>query len=303
MLKKVSFIVSCLMVLSMVASAEIIVFQDGLPNDLYPATDTNTTPWNEFAYQGTHDSMVAAGSSYVDFNYGGRDYMSAGNPNYGSTIQQAMLKFDLSALAGATVNSATLEIWSRSLSSYGEQEFSIHEMKPANGGWLEGRGTGSQAIGDEVTFGAKSFSLGGAWAGGYGPLNWANPAYSGGEPVYDMTPIATFLTTDNATTTNYHNYFIDVPASIIQTWVGQDVRDVAGLLIHANFMREFDPEVDPWHYPYTSPSYIRICSGEFATGQYTYIRRPKLTLDYIPIPEPMTLVVLGLGGLLIRRKR
>jgi len=298
---------ACLIILvlafAVVANAETIVFQDGLPNAFYPGQDTNTTAWDEYAYQGTNDTLVAAGGSYVNLNYGGRDAIAVGNPFYHGSIQTGLLKFDLSALAGVTVTGATLELWSRGFQYplYVDQQFSIHEMQAANGGWLQGDKTGAQAVGDEVTFGAKSFSLGGAWAGGYGPLNWANPAFSGGEPDYVQTPIATHITTGNPINTNYQQYLNDVPASIIQSWVGQDVRDVAGLLIRADFMREFDPEVDPWHYPYTSPSYVNLIASEYATGQFTYPFRPKLTVEYVP--EPMTMVLLGLGGLFIRRKK
>ena len=296
-MKKFSVIV-CLMVFTMVANAEIVVFQNSLANDYYP---TVTTDWTTSGYQGVDDSMTCACSSYVNLNYGGREKMSVGNPNYGN-IQQGLLKWDLSALnAGEIITGATLELWSRGVAYYGEQEFSVHEMWPVNGGWLEGDKTGATATGDEVTHNNKSFSDGTTWAGGYGPLNFTNPAYTPPYLDYDMTPIATFMTTGNLTTTGYQQYLTEVPASIIQTWVGEAAKDVAGLILHANFMREFDPDVDPWHYPYTSPAYLTVLASEYAPGQVAYPFRPKLTLDIVP--EPMTMILVGLGGLFLRRRK
>jgi hypothetical protein len=299
-MKNVLVFVSCLMILAMAANADVVVFQDGLNNQFFTDTDTSAVAWNEYAYQGTHDNYVSAYGSSRDYNMGQSQYMSAGNPNW-YPLQQGLLKFDLSMLpAGAIINSATLEIWSRGC-GYPDQEVTVHEMKPANGGWVEGSKAGAPGTGDDSTWNKKNINDNTGWAGGYGPCNWANPAYSGGEPDYDMTPLATLMRTDN-TSTSYQGFTFELPASIVQSWVIADIKDAAGLVFHASATGLTQELIDAdWSNPYDSPSMVNFLASDYATGQYTYSLRPKLTIDYVP--EPMTMVLLGLGGLMIRRKR
>ena len=314
MLKKSVFVI-CIMALAIVVNAEpvTIVFQDGLTNAFYTDNDTTASDWYNFAYDGTHDTYVTSYGSSRAYCFGKAWNMSVGNPNW-NACQQGHMKFDLSCLAGKTITGATLDIWSRGC-GYPDQELTVHPMQPANGGWLEGGlddGNCAARIGqpgdstwlfkEVTTGGVEGTQAGVSWAGAYGPVNWANPAYDGMPPYPDTdldTVIATLMRTDNLST-SYQGWTFEVPTSIVQGWVIPDIKDAAGIVFKAS-ATGYDPEVDPWYYPYHSPSMVNILNSDYAKPQYTYAFRPKLTVEYVP--EPMTMVLLGLGGLLIRRKR
>jgi hypothetical protein len=318
-MKRVCLFFTCLAVFAMAAQAEVIVFQDGLPNEFYTNEGTNL-PVNQHGYQGTEDTYVSAYGSSRYYNMGQSQYFTAGNPNSYPT-QHALLKFDLSclsAIGGITITGATLDMASRTC-GYADQEVVIHELYPADGGWLEGAQAGAPGqVGDctwnhrEVTS-TTGTGQGGRdgipWEGGYGPANWTKPAYTPPYKDYDYdTILATFMSTNNdgygpggtGYKATYTSYSTALPASIVQSWIAP-VKDVSGLIFRATMMREFDPDVDPWHEPYESPSMINFLSSDYAMQYHVYWGRPKLTIEYIP--EPMTMVLLGLGGLLIRRKK
>jgi hypothetical protein len=319
MMKKFSVIV-CLLVFTMVANAEIVVFQDRQANAYYP---TLTTDWETSGYQGTHDTDISSYGSSRYYNMGQNQYLRSGAPNMGP-MHLGMLKFDLSCLVGQTIVGATLELWSRG-AGYPDQEIRFHEMHDINGGWVEGAQAGAPGQPGDPTWnhsevtGTTGSGEGGregyAWrdagktaivaSGPYGPSNWTYPAYTGMPPYPDYdadTALATVMRTDNAST-SYQGFTFDLPASVVQKWVIPDIQDAAGLVLHASYMdiENYDPEVDPWHWPYCSESMVYFLSSDYATGQLTYSLLPKLTVEVIP--EPITMILVGVGGLFLRRRK
>ena len=226
------------------------------------------------------DAVLAGHSSLDEKNYATSGYMTVGWANNEALDNRPVMRFDVSAIpAGATINSATLEFSFRD-AGYGTAMVEVCKITPANAGWIEGVGQDVDALPGEVCWNYKNFNTA-AWAGSAG-LN--TPGVD-----YDATPLATVPNYRGAGATNptngYDEWMVDI-TSTVQDWVNTPANN-AGLLFKNQ---------DGYGLVQSN-----MVSSEFVAGEYYY--EPALVVDYTPVPEPMTIAILGLGGLLIRRKK
>jgi hypothetical protein len=285
-MKKVCLLVSLLM-LATVANADVVVFQQVLNNAFYTEV---TTDWTTSGYQGCQETYMSGAGSVRAYDFGQWQNFAVGNPpSVEDRTQRGLLKWDLSALAGATVNAATVELWSRGLGAYDEASANVFALLPANADWQEGPGNIVPGQPPAAVWNFREVTVGGTEGVQQG-IPWAGSVGAGTAGVdYDPTILATLTTTGNLTS-NYQQYLFEIPAALVQSWVGP-VDQNAGL-----YFRPPDPVPEEgW------PGYVNFIASEWAAGQVEYAFRPKITIDYVP--EPMTMVLLGLGGLMIRRKR
>lgn len=266
-MKNVMLIVSCLMVLSMVANADVVIVQDGLAG-----------------YAGTSDSQLdgqGTGGKIANFGLTGTNMMGS----MGATLDvYGILRFDLSGvgvLAGKTINGATLTLTGVN-HGYASPTggIDVHEILPPNAGWIEGTGTmiapvyvGWPALAGEVVWNEEAY-LTSPWAGGPGCDNPGVDiaALPMGNLLWDKTGLPGGTMPPESTA---------ISASVVQGWVDNPA-DNAGMLLKCQVLM-------------ATQNYF--LTKDCGTQPYF----PMLTIDYVP--EPATMVLLGLGGLLIRRKR
>ena len=84
----------------------------------------------------------------------------------GSTNQRrSLLKFNLAALAGVTISSATLSFWIYEAKGWGTSALKCHRILAANSGWTEAGATWNHAVHDTVHWAGDADSDGGDDAG------------------------------------------------------------------------------------------------------------------------------------------
>ena len=258
MLKRLCLFVVCLMVLSMSANADTIVLRNGLDG-----------------YAGVQDTDISDYGGNRVFNYGQ-------NAHIGYTEgASGLVKWDLSALGGVTINSATVQVWGL---ANGYPDYApgtdVVALLPANSDWIEGTGTGGvAALPGEVTWSYRQYDTV-LWAGSPGAMT---PGVD-----HDPTILANFVVAGNTGTGPVGPYTFELPVELVQGWIN-DSGNNAGLM----FSHHDRAPANPW-------TWTSLASSQYGDDPDD-IHRPQLTIDYVP--EPATMTMLLLGGLLLRRRR
>ena len=193
-----------------------------------------------------------------------------------------LLKWDVSSLAGATITGATMSIYGFQTGNP-EEQVDAHAILPANSAWVEGFPGSTGA-----TWNYLNNAGGVPWASGAGtgcsvPGVDYDPAVLDSWAWVDGSAPATGDVMFKAT----NGAHFDLGAALVQSWV-DDVGDNAGVLLK-------HPDIKQNH------AYYADEAVEDATWPIAPQYVPRLTIEYIP--EPVTMVLLGLGGLFIRRRK
>ncbi|MCP5536457.1 MAG: DNRLRE domain-containing protein [Akkermansiaceae bacterium] len=205
-----------------------------------------------------------------DNNYGSRTEVLIGNA--GGNVRAGLLRFDTTALAGATINSMTLRFVIFRTSTTGT--WNVNMLREGNSGWVEGTVNGAVQNGS-ATWNHKA-NPGTTWLGGSSGANAAADRYGS---------MGSFTLTSGT----------DVIDDVIDTTLtvgGTGFSDLTAL-------------VDHWNTGSNNAGF-QIYGG---TGQWGFDSKEgsgaaQLIIDYTPVPEPSSAALLGLGGLaLILRRR
>jgi len=244
-------------------------------------------------YAGTDDtSLWTDGAGNTHRNYGARTYLFAGDPYANgpagtNRIGRPMMRFDLSGvISGATsVSSISLKLKEDGgVTTKGSGTINIYRIAAANAAWVEGTGNSTPDLAGTADWSHLSHDDT-DWAGSAG-LSTAGTDYVAtllGSISFDATVGATY-------TVNLAASDAALRLSLIQEWSGTQANN-AGLL--------FIADTDVAGGGGSNTEGLVVASAENATLSF----RPELTVEYVP--EPATMSLLGIGGLLalVRRKR
>lgn len=204
---------------------------------------------------------------------GAGNYFFAGRTNQppGFGLRRGLITFDLSSIpAGATINNATVSLWLSRSADPLPFEFTLHRVA---GSWNEGpadapgqEGEGAQATDGDVTWLHSS----------YNNALWQN---EGGD--FDREPSAATIVN---TASRYWDWTSAQLAADVQNWMANPAVNNGWLLLG-----------DESEYETAK----RFNSDDFAD----IARRPKLTINYTPIPEPAAAGLLTAVFLLQSRRR
>jgi hypothetical protein len=218
-----------------------------------------------------------------DNNNGGQSFVNAGTTqNYGHN--RGLFRFDLSSIpAGATITggSLTLQVVQQPRDGYNPATFGVFRMLTS---WGEGNqvaddpaspGLGAPAAAGEATWNSRfALTPGGAWAA------------PGGAAGIDFVGVAS--STVNVYGTGESPYIFSGEGTLLedlQYWVQHPNANFGWMLMPLNAEDNF-----------TARRFASHEDQDFG---------PQLVIDFTPVPEPSvyTLAGLGLGALLIWRRR
>jgi hypothetical protein len=249
----------CAAVLMTAVAQASVIYQDGENNILVQN------------YAGTSDNTLLTGSNTArNANYGAfRTFLVAG----GAKPRRALLRFDLSSLAGnyTSIDHATLHLTIDSFTGSGT--VSVYRIADGNAGWVEGTSASDGAL---VTPNAGESTWNNLAYDATNPVAWTGGAGLG-LPGYETPQIGSF--SFDAQTTAGQVISIDLPVGMVNDWI---TGTNAGLLLR------FADET-------SMTGLIQFDSGEAAISGGVN-PRPALEISY-SVPEPATGLI-GLGGIM-----
>jgi MYXO-CTERM domain-containing protein len=266
-----------------IAHADVITFQQGGSNALVSN------------YAGTQDTFL--NSSAVDASYGALTVSIAGrdpgkptaDPVVPPSLRTALLRFNLSALAGqySSINSATLTLFQRETSAqFTDFTVNLYQVSAANGSWVQGTtdtdGTNTAGNPDWAHLSHDTQPWAGSPGLGTPGTDYVTPALSS----------VTWNSGDAGSTSDKNNtqYSFAIPASLIGDWIGGNNSGLA--IENADLQQDGLAQ-------FASAEWTANPGGGLTAPQI----RPLLTIDYTPVPEPMGLGLLALGGAALLRRR
>jgi hypothetical protein len=219
-------------------------------------------------------TMVTNGGDGGYYNAGSNKVLSAGYFSSLGGDSCTLIRFlNLNELAGQTITKATLSLTYAGPDSYtSDTTLNLYQVTSANADWIEGTNANYDWTTGASTWNSKH-AYDTAWAGAAGCS----------QAGVDYVATALYTKTVSAGTPGCTSITFDIPVSVVQSWVDNyiDGQKNPGLLLNG------------------STNYQALFySSELGLDSFG----PVLTLEYVPEPVTMSLLVVGILGFLGRRK-
>ncbi len=217
----------------------------------------------------SRDNSIYAESN--NSNATGSIYVGRTAGTNGTSVRRGLVQFDIASLlpAGATINSVSLKL-ERVIGGPNSTD-DILELHALSAGWGEGTsfgvGQGAAPTAGDATW---NFSL-------FNSSSWTNP---GGD--FGATSGSTILGSGSSTFTFFSQAGM---VADVQNWLNSPA---------SNF---------GWLLKYSDENTVGTARAFFSREASVASQRPTLTIDFTPAPEPGSLVMLGLGALLVSSRR